>query len=190
MNKKVEKKESKKKEKVTITPAEQEKMTRRKRIYMISTSFVIIAVAAICIFVYNLQSGLIKIDLDEYLELNKSESRKLDGILIATGEEVHQAIEVSKRLNVKGIDVRVVSMPCIERFLQQDASYIDEVLPVGVKKIVIEAASSLSWNRLIYNPKYLITLDQFGDSGTRDEIYQKYGFDVDSLEEKIENLLK
>ena len=77
MNKKVEKKESKKKEKVTITPAEQEKMTRRKRIYMISTSFVIIAVAAICIFVYNLQSGLIKIDLDEYLELNKSESRKL-----------------------------------------------------------------------------------------------------------------
>ena len=53
MNKKVEKKESKKKEKVTITPAEQEKMTRRKRIYMISTSFVIIAVTAICIFVYN-----------------------------------------------------------------------------------------------------------------------------------------
>lgn len=120
----------------------------------------------------------------------KSESRKLDGILIATGEEVHQTIEVSKKLNVKGIDVRVVSMPCIERFLQQDASYIDEVLPVGVKKIVIEAASSLSWNRLIYNPKYLITLDQFGDSGNRDEIYQKYGFDVDSLEEKIENLLK
>ena len=68
MNKKVEKKESKKKEKVTITPAEQEKMTRRKRIYMISTSFVIIAVTAICIFVYNLQSGLIKIDLDEYFK--------------------------------------------------------------------------------------------------------------------------
>lgn len=120
----------------------------------------------------------------------KEESRKLDGIIISTGEEVHQAIEVSKRLNVKGIDVRVVSMPCIKRFLEQDSSYIDEVLPVGVKKIVVEAASSLSWNRLIYNPKYLITLDNFGDSGARNEIYQKYGFDVESLEEKIENLLK
>ena len=120
----------------------------------------------------------------------KEESRKLDGIIIATGEEVHQAIEVSKRLNVKGIDVRVVSMPCIKRFLEQDSTYIDEVLPVGIKKIVVEAASSLSWNRLIYNPKYLITLDEFGASGTRDEVYKKYGFDVDSLEEKIENLLK
>lgn len=120
----------------------------------------------------------------------KEESRKLDGIIIATGEEVHQAIEVSKRLNTKGIDVRVVSMPCIKRFLEQDSTYIEEVLPVGVKKIVVEAGSSLSWNRLIYNPKYLITLDTFGDSGSRDEIYNKYGFDVDSLEEKIENLLK
>ncbi|MBO5414435.1 MAG: transketolase [Bacilli bacterium] len=120
----------------------------------------------------------------------KEESRKLDGIIIATGEEVHQAIEVSKRLNTKGIDVRVVSMPCIKRFLEQDPTYIDEVLPVGIKKIVVEAASSLSWNRLIYNPKYLITLDTFGDSGSKDELYTKYGFDVDSLEEKIENLLK
>lgn len=120
----------------------------------------------------------------------KEETRKLDGIIIATGEEVHQAIEVSKRLNIKGIDVRVVSMPCIKRFLEQEPTYIDEVLPVGVKKIVVEAASSLSWNRLIYNPKYLITLDSFGDSGSRDELYTKYGFDADSLEEKIENLLK
>ena len=120
----------------------------------------------------------------------KQESRKLDGILIATGEEVHQAIEVSKRLNTKGIDVRVVSMPSIKRFLEQDSSFIDEVLPVGVKKIVIEAASSLSWNRLIYNPKYLITLDTFGMSGSREEVYKKYGFDIESLEEKIENLLK
>lgn len=120
----------------------------------------------------------------------KNEQRKLDGIIISSGEEVHQAIEVSKRLNTKGIDVRVVSMPSIKRFLDQEDSYKEEILPVGIKKIVIEAGSSLSWNRLIFNKKYLITLDTFGDSGSRDELYEKYGFDIKSLEEKIENLLK
>lgn len=120
----------------------------------------------------------------------KNEQRKLDGIIISSGEEVHQAIEVSKRLNTKGIDVRVVSMPSIKRFLDQEDSYKEEILPVGIKKIVIEAGSSLSWNRLIFNKKYLITLDTFGDSGSRDELYEKYGFDIESLEEKIENLLK
>ena len=120
----------------------------------------------------------------------KNEQRKLDGIIISSGEEVHQAIEVSKRLNTKGIDVRVVSMPSIKRFLDQEDAYKEEILPVGIKKIVIEAGSSLSWNRLIFNKKYLITLDTFGDSGSRDELYEKYGFDITSLEEKIENLLK
>ncbi len=120
----------------------------------------------------------------------KHESRKLDGIIISTGEEVHQAIEVSKRLNSKGLDIRVVSMPSIKRFLEQSPEYIDKVIPVGIKKIVIEAGSSMSWNRIIYNPKYLITLDTFGSSGTRDEVYKKYGFDIDSLEEKVESLLK
>ena len=116
--------------------------------------------------------------------------RKLSGILIATGEELHLAIEVAKRLQTKGIDVRVVSMPSIKRFQEQDDSYIEEILPVEVRKIVIEAASSLSWNSIVFNKKYLITLDQFGVSGKRLDVYKKFGFDVDSLEEKIEDLLK
>lgn len=120
----------------------------------------------------------------------KKEARKLDGIIISTGEEVHQAIEVSKRLNSKGLDIRVVSMPSIKRFLEQDDSYKEEIIPVGIKKIVIEAGSSMSWNRLIFNPKYIISLDEFGCSGSRDDVYKKYGFDIDSLEEKIEKLLK
>ncbi len=120
----------------------------------------------------------------------RENKRKLDGILIATGEEVHQAIEVANLLEVKGFDVRVVSMPSIERFLEQEEEYIESVIPVGVKKIVIEAASSMSWNRIVYHPKYLITLDSFGSSGKREDVYTKYGFDIASLEEKIENLLK
>lgn len=116
--------------------------------------------------------------------------RKLSGILIATGEEVHLAIEVAKRLKTKGMDIRVVSMPCIKRFESQDQDYIDSILPVEVRKIVIEASSSMSWNSIVFNKKYLITLDEFGSSGTKEEVYKKYGFDIDSLEEKVENLLK
>ena len=116
--------------------------------------------------------------------------KKPDGIVISSGEEIHQVLEVAKRLKVKGIDIRVVSMPNLGRFLNQSEEYKEEILPVEVRKIVVEASSSLSWNKLIYNSKYLITIDTFGSSGKKEEVYTKYGFDVDSLEEKIENLLK
>ncbi len=116
--------------------------------------------------------------------------RKADGIVITSGEEVHQVIEVAKRLRSKGVEIRVVSMPNLGRFLKQDKEYIDEILPVEIRKIVVEASSSFSWNSLIFDNKYLITLDEFGASGSKDDVYKKYGYDVDSLENKIENLLK
>ena len=116
--------------------------------------------------------------------------KKPDGIIISCGEELHTAIRIAKRLKSKGIQIRVVSMPNLERFLKQDTEYQKEVLPVEVRKIVIEAASSYSWNKLIYNSKYMITLDEFGSSGNYKNVYHKYGFDLESLEEKIEKLLK
>ena len=94
--------------------------------------------------------------------------RKLDGIIISSGEEVHLAIEVANRLNIKGFDIRVVSMPSIERFLSNSKDYIEEILPVGIKKIVIEASSKMSWNEIVFNKKYLITLDTYGKSGKKD----------------------
>lgn len=115
---------------------------------------------------------------------------KPKGIIISSGEEVSMAIEIAKRLRIKGIDIRVVSMPNQERFLKQDKDYIESVLPVEIRKIVIEASSSYSWHSIIFNSKYLITLDQFGASGKKDDVYKKFGFDIDSLEEKVENLLK
>ena len=112
------------------------------------------------------------------------------GIIMSSGEELHLALEVAKRLIVKGIEVRVVSIPNLGRFLKQSPEYIESILPVEVRKIAIEASSSMSWNKLIYNSKYLITLDEFGSSGKKNDVYKKYGFDVDTLEEKIEELLK
>ena len=116
--------------------------------------------------------------------------KKPNGIVISSGEEVHLVVEAAKRLKTKGIEIRVVSMPNLDRFLKQDSEYIDEVIPVEFRKIVVEAASSYSWGKIIFNSKYLITLDEFGASGKASDVYKKYGFDVDSLEEKIENLLK
>lgn len=113
-----------------------------------------------------------------------------NGIIISCGEELSSAIKVANKLQSKGIDIRVVSMPNINRFLSQDKEYIDKILPVEVKKIVIEASSSYSWNSIVYNPKYLITIDKFGKSGSKEDVYKEFGFDIESLEERVEELLK
>lgn len=115
---------------------------------------------------------------------------KPDGIVISSGEDLHQVLLAAKYLKVKGINLRIVSMPNLGRFLNQSEEYIEEILPVEVRKIVVEASSSMSWNKLIFNSKYLITLDTFGSSGKYKDVYKKYGFDAESLEEKIESLLK
>lgn len=120
----------------------------------------------------------------------RQEMLNLSGIIIATGEELHLALQVAERLYSKGFDIRVVSMPNIERFMSQPSSYKEEILPVGIRKIVIEKASSTSWNKLVFNDKYILSVDSFGDSGSSEELDKKYEFDIDTVEEKIENLLK
>ncbi|MBR2827693.1 MAG: transketolase, partial [Bacilli bacterium] len=116
--------------------------------------------------------------------------RKPDGIILSSGEELHEVLKACKRLKEKGIELRVVSVPNLNRFLEQSEEYKEEILPVEIRKIVVEASSSYSWHQLIYNKKYLITIDEFGVSGNYQDIYKKYGFDSKSLEEKIENILK
>lgn len=116
--------------------------------------------------------------------------KKPDGILISSGEEVHLALEVAKNLAIKGVHIRVVSMPNLINFLKQDDDYIESVIPVEIRKIVIEASTSYIWSRLVFNSKYIIALDSFGASGSKNDLYKKFGFDIESLEEKIEELLK
>ena len=116
--------------------------------------------------------------------------RKPDGIVISCGEELHMVLDAANALKTKGIELRVVSMPNINRFLIQDEAYIEGILPVGIKKIAVEASDPLPWQQLIYNSKYLITMNQFGVSGNYKDIYKKYGFDSESLAAKIEELIK
>ncbi len=115
---------------------------------------------------------------------------KPDAIVISSGEEIHLVLEAVNNLKTKGINIRVVSMPNLGRFMKQDDEYKEEVLPVEVRKIVVEASNSMAWNQLIFYDKYLITLNDFGKSGKYKDVYEKYGFDAKSLEEKIESLIK
>ena len=119
-----------------------------------------------------------------------SEERKLDGIIIATGEEVTLALSVMKLLKEKGYDLRVISMPSIERYNLLTAEEKEELFPVGAKKFVIEKGSSYSWYSFVYKDSYLFTLDKFGTSGTKEEVDSFYGFTKEEISLKIEALLK
>ncbi len=119
-----------------------------------------------------------------------NEERKLDGVIMATGEEVTLALEVMRLLKEKGYDLRVVSMPSIERYNNLTTEEKEELLPLGVKKFVIEKGSSYSWYSFVYKDSYLFTLDKFGASGKTEEVNSFYGFTKEEISLKIEALLK
>lgn len=121
----------------------------------------------------------------------KPEERVLHGILIATGTEVHTALRIAEELKMKeGLDLRVVSMPSMELFLEQPDEYRMQVLPKGIRTIVIEAGSSFGWHQFVYNQNYLITVDNFGISGTKDEVLRHCHFNYDTILNRVKNLLK
>ena len=120
----------------------------------------------------------------------KQEERKLDGIIISTGEEVDLAFLVVNALFEKGYDFRIVSMPSIERFNLLSDEEKEELLPIGKKKFIIEKSSSYSWYKFAYNDNYLFTVDRFGLSGKASDINTKFNFTSDVIALKIEETIK
>ena len=118
------------------------------------------------------------------------EETRLDGILIATGSELRIASLIAKELKNQGLDLRVVSIPCMETFKNINSDYKNLLLPKNIRQIAIEAGSSYSWYQFIDDPKYLLNINQFGYSGKKDEVLKKLNFDYESLKLKIEELLK
>ena len=119
----------------------------------------------------------------------RKETEKLHGIIIATGPEVHIAMRVANKLYGKyKLDLRVISMPCMETFKEQNEEYKKELLPLGIKTIAIEFGSSALWYQFVYNDKYLINVNEFGHSGNTNDILKKMHLDNDSIEEKIKKL--
>ncbi|MBO5375279.1 MAG: transketolase [Bacilli bacterium] len=119
----------------------------------------------------------------------KKENKKLEGIIISTGEELELAMDVYNNLIEKGYGIRLVSMPSMSRFEKQKDEYKEEILPKNVKTFVIEASSSMSWYKYVKDSNYLFTVDDFGASGKRKEVLEKYGLTTENIQPKIEQLL-
>ena len=102
--------------------------------------------------------------------------------LMASGSEVELALKVKETLNAKDVAVNVVSVPCYDLLIEQDDSYIDTIIKQGTKTVAIEAARGLEWYRFADT---IISMDSFGASAPADQLFEKFGFSVDSIIEKI-----
>ena len=107
-------------------------------------------------------------------------------ILVATGAEIHTALQIHEDLNSKDFGVRVVSMPCMEWFRQESVEYRNQVLPTNHrKKVVIEAGVSFGWHEFIGPEGLYININEFGKSGSPDDVYSYFGFDFNTLRNAI-----
>ena len=102
--------------------------------------------------------------------------------LMASGSEVELALKVKVALNTKGIKANVVSVPCFDLFIEQEKSYIDSIIKSDTKKVAIEAARGLEWYRFADE---VIGMDTFGASAPAEKLFEKFGFSVESILEKI-----
>lgn len=112
-------------------------------------------------------------------------------IIIATGSEVGLAVEAAEALEERGVNVRVVSMPCAEVFDSQDVSWRSSVLPPGIKaRIAVEAAHADYWTKYVGLDGAVIGMRSFGKSAPGNVLFNHYGFTVDNVVKTAEKLLE
>lgn len=112
-----------------------------------------------------------------------------DLILIGSGTELDLCVKAAEQLSADGKQVRVVSMPCVELFEEQDASYREAVLPAAVRKrLVVEASSSFGWHKYSGFDGDTVSIDRFGASAPGGVCLEKFGFTVDNVVAKAKAL--
>ena len=112
-------------------------------------------------------------------------------ILIATGSEVSLALDVQSALTNEGVNVRVVSAPCLEWFAEQDAAYKESVLPSSISlKISIEVGIAQGWRELIGDAGIAISLEHYGASADAKRLFKEFGFSVESIVARVKAGLK
>jgi transketolase len=105
-----------------------------------------------------------------------------DLVLLATGSEVHVALEAGQRLAEEGTSTRVVSMPCWELFEAQPQDYRDEVLPPDAKaRLSVEAGVAFGWRRWVGDEGDCVSLERFGASAPGTTVLENLGFTVDAV---------
>lgn len=122
--------------------------------------------------------------------LSEAENGSPQGIIIATGSEVNDALNAQRILAEKGTHVRVVSMPSMERFAAQSKAYKEQVLPAGIKaRLSVEAAATFGWDRWVGTEGAMIGLDRYGASAPIEEIWERFGLTGEAIAEKMTELL-
>ena len=111
-------------------------------------------------------------------------------ILIASGSEVHLALEAGRQLEADGVRARVVSMPSWELFEDQPADYRESVLPAQVtRRLAIEAGVTQGWEKYVGGCGKIIGIDRFGASAPGGTNLKNYGFTVDNVLSRARELL-
>ena len=111
-------------------------------------------------------------------------------ILMGTGSEVHVAHDAAKLLEADGIRVRLVSMPCLDRFAEQDRAYRDQVLPPAMRaRVAVEAASPIGWHRWVGEHGDVVAMEGFGASAPAKVLYEHFGFTGAAIAERARAVL-
>jgi transketolase len=110
-------------------------------------------------------------------------------ILIATGSEVSLAIDAQTALAAEGVNVRVVSAPCLEWFAEQDQSYKDSVLSPGIVKVSIEVGIAQGWRELIGDSGVAISLEHYGASADAKRLFKEFGFSVENVVAQVKKAI-
>jgi transketolase len=119
------------------------------------------------------------------------EKGKLDGVIIATGSEVSIACEIKENLKRQGLNIRVVSMPSVEVFLEQSEKYQNSIIPNDIKSIFsIEAGSTCGWYRFVGKYGKCYGVDDFGESAKPVELFEKFSLTKEYISKDISKIIK
>lgn len=113
-----------------------------------------------------------------------------DAILISSGSDLTNAYIIANKLAVNGINLNVVSIPSLELFLSQSEEYRNKLLPDDIKRITLESSNPYVLGSLATSIDYAIGLNDFGFSGTSEEVVKEMEFDLDSLLLKVQSLVR
>ncbi|AIK85234.1 transketolase [Corynebacterium glutamicum] len=105
-----------------------------------------------------------------------------DVILMGSGSEVQLAVNAAKALEAEGVAARVVSVPCMDWFQEQDAEYIESVLPAAVTaRVSVEAGIAMPWYRFLGTQGRAVSLEHFGASADYQTLFEKFGITTDAV---------
>lgn len=110
-------------------------------------------------------------------------------VIIATGSEVHLALEAQAKLAEEGISVSVVSMPSWDMFEMQSEEYKKSVLPEALPKVAVEAGVTLGWSRYTGREDNVVGINKFGASAPGGTVMKEYGFTAENVAAKVKSLL-